>query len=536
VSTSRLSKDQLKEYADGEELAAFKLNLDDPILREYYLIKVRLKNEGIALGKSLKIHASIGEKPVKILDIKYKVAEPHHKILTITQAIPSLTWSLDEYAKSEHCMSWIAGDPDEVKGYNIYRSLLKDAGYGRFNENLVTQNEYPLRSQLDQTHYFYSIESVGYTGLRSGRSTPLPIPEMNAFLPLFEDVIWIQPNLNAKKPCSGSKATKYHSLAEAMKKEGNATTFVIDERRENAINLSNLTNDNDYRKINVLYLEDLEFLRGDTDLRLTSGLDENAEIIVYFLCKTLPGVVHDLDLALDGEPEIKLERHGVTIKNNSPLQDKNADEKTSNKIVLTPSYATFYLGEHTIYLVWEYSESQPYKGVRIFRSERQAANDVDLLGQEIYEGPGSANSLDCGGVVSLEPEQKNAVEAKKLYPDIEPPPRHKGGFVPAPPSGLSITYGSDVSIPSEKSGLVRYLADDKVSVGLTYTYTIYVYDNKDRYSYPIVVNASLNDYSSNQKCQSVDVMDDHGDGMRRDAWVSTKLRKLISDFLKWRRS
>lgn len=38
-----------------------------------------------------------------------------------------------------------------------------------------------------------------------------------------------------------------------------------------------------------------------------------------------------------------------------------------------------------------------------------------------------------------------------------------------------------------------YFADDKVSSDKIYTYVLYAYDDDNNYSYPIVVNVSLND-------------------------------------------
>ncbi len=124
ISISQLTTQELQYYANSEGLTSFNLNFDDPILSKYNIIKLKLKNRGIAIQSSLKFHASIGNKFVKIIDIEHKVISPFLKKIAISHSIPNLKLSFRAHEKIEdgYVFSWDnpPGDTD-IAGYNLYR-------------------------------------------------------------------------------------------------------------------------------------------------------------------------------------------------------------------------------------------------------------------------------------------------------------------------------------------------------------------------------------------------------------------------------
>lgn len=93
ISRSKLSRHEVQEYSKTEGFGSFNLSLDDLIVEDYHLLKIRLKNEGIPIKGNLKFLVSIGNKYTKILDIKHKVNYPPNKKVSVFYALPKLTWS-----------------------------------------------------------------------------------------------------------------------------------------------------------------------------------------------------------------------------------------------------------------------------------------------------------------------------------------------------------------------------------------------------------------------------------------------------------
>ena len=59
ISTSRLTKDELLEVAEAEDLN-FQLSLDDPFLAEYWLVMGRLRSSRSAIEESLTFAVDLG--------------------------------------------------------------------------------------------------------------------------------------------------------------------------------------------------------------------------------------------------------------------------------------------------------------------------------------------------------------------------------------------------------------------------------------------------------------------------------------------
>jgi hypothetical protein len=63
---------ELANAAKSNGIASFDLKLDDPILTDYSLAKVVLKNESGPIASSLRFDVRIGKESAKIIDVKFK--------------------------------------------------------------------------------------------------------------------------------------------------------------------------------------------------------------------------------------------------------------------------------------------------------------------------------------------------------------------------------------------------------------------------------------------------------------------------------
>ena len=493
ITTSRLLKRELRSYAVAEGLSYFKLNLDDPILKEYYIVKFRLKNKGIAIKDSLKFHVSIGQRFAKILDIKHKVKKPTDKIFAITHPILNVKWSkivMKEWeSKGFSDLSWDSGSnhPDEITGYNLYGSLNKKVGYGRINEKIIVKTKYRVNNDLRLKSYRYiSVAVIGGIGLESGLSKPLPYPESLAFKPFFKDVVFISPDYESESPKNRLINHKYSSLTKAIEMEGKTATFLVKEYKRNIENLSEM--DKISGNATVLYLDDLSFLRGEAKLYISGGLDEDAEIVFYFLCKIFPEDNSDLDLKLVGQPEIKIKKGSSEIK-------FNQNEKIDKKTQLTPAIVQTFSGKNSIYLFWDYPSDRSYAGVKIYRAEKDNKNKSGKPGQEIleiYKGRGRFDALRC----DYKTKPTKPSDSPSVYPSshYEPPPKNDETLKSRPMSVSDLHFHGTVEMNLRGSTRLPYYEDNKVISGSVYTYTIYAYNRKGEFSYPIIINASLNNW------------------------------------------
>ncbi len=484
LSTSHHEKNGLIDFALSEGLNFFDLKLDDPILTDYYLIKVRLQNRGVAIIEPLKFIISIGEPNTKILDIKYRIVKPTNKSLKIINSLPSITWQM----KEDDCYPTLTWDVkmEELAGFHVYRSILKDVGYGRVNDGIITESksEDPVTFKNLSTFY-YRVTAVGTTGAESSLSESLPFPKYLALLPYFKDVYWIDPNASPQKVTDGSCKTPFISISEAIKKVGNSATFIIRQNRANVISSKNLSGE-----AKVFYEDDLEFLKGRAYVSLLNGIDENADIQLFFLCKTLIDGTIEFKLDLEGSPEIKVER-----LRRKPMQSVQSIQKSNfskdPKALLTPKIVKTYLGENTIYLVWKKPQSLEYKGVKIFRSDKRNIIDSTDFGKELYDGYGENGTLVCNFFLKDIDQKQLANRIKNAdhtMANLRPP---RPG-VPNPPDFRGIGGYFDVD--------GQIFKDNAVSPGVVYTYTFFTYDSNNNYSYPIFINASLSDWSKESNC------------------------------------
>jgi len=484
IKTAKYKKYELIKLQEEEGLSEFNLNLDDPILRYYYFVKIRLRNEGEFIQGPIRLNTLCDYKYTKIIDIKYKVHKPSHKIIKIAHSLPSLTWNMEN--KDLMRLSWDYPDLSSVDGFYIFHSRDRDVGYGRINEKILTKTIYKLpidKSKDFSTHYF-RITAVGVWGETELSDEFFKTPDMLAFSSYFKDVYWINPEITSTNKSNGSRSEPFHSIEKAVTKINKSAIFIVDQYRDNITSIQNVSNE-----VKVYYKDDLEFLKGKIELSILSGLDENAEIDLVFLCKTISFKPLNMGIKLIGSPDITFEKKLKKSLNNSYSQPTNRNQEKFKKL-LTPKIVKTYLGKNTIYLAWEIPKSPQYKGVRIFRSGMRNISDFENLGEEIYDGPGYlGETLQC---IYHQREKIAHDEIKSIWfeHDYGPPPKniHEENLRPSKPKGMRIINEYEVKSP--------FFEDCNVVPKVTYTYTLYFYDNDDKYSYPILIIASLDDWSA----------------------------------------
>ncbi len=484
-----LTRRGLQEFPDEAGIQAFSLNLDDPILLGYYLVKVELTNEGISQSENLDFELSLGDDLVKIIDVKHKIVSPEHKVIAFSHSLPRLNWSFEKSQMSGD-LFWTPGG-DHVAGYNIFYSPHRSGGYGRINRTLIKQPPYAIPSFLKAAPEpsFFKIQAVGRNGLLSPFGKPLQYPAVLAFGEYFDGAIWISPIENRADSRRKSNKHVYQSLAEALKKEDSAATFVVDAMRHDLVS-SNATAGVEVPK-NTYYLDDLQFLKGKTYLTLPFGIDGGATVAIFILCKALELSSESVSLSLLKHPDITL----VERKGPSPQLEPFGPGHQSpqdRRLALTPVSATPVVSDDSIYLIWEMEKGRQHDGIRIFRSEAKLADQAFSQGQEIFDGPGGTGDLGCRVLPIPIPDATASIEKPSTGYDTYPPPRKHEDPPPDAPTGLHVSYVV-VSKHRQDNGTLAFFFEDKKVVRNTgYLYTIYTY-HAGQYSYPIRVNASLDD-------------------------------------------
>ena len=496
LSISKFKKHELSQIAKKEKIDYFNLNLDDPLLTDYYMINIRLQNKGVAIKSPLKFNVLIKNPYTKILDIKHKVITPSNKYIALTNSIPPFIWDLNEH-NYDFDYTITHENPYILSGFNIYQSVEKNVGYGRANEKIITKQTFKIPYDPFKTlsTVYYCITAVGVNGLESGLSEPFKFPDFLAFGPYFKNLYWIDPNMDLNSASNGSANAPFPSLSEAIKKT-NKSAFFINKRDKEPIK-SNQTIPNDIKVFNA---DTLKFLNGRTNIFIEIGIDENSDIRLFFLFKAIVDKQLEFNLSLEGSPEIKIKQGGIKKWNFEQSKQKN-NLKRNQKAFLTPSIVKTYLGQNTIYLAWEKPKNSGYNGVRIFRKTKKSGDNLNAVGKELYEGHGNADTLYCTfeNRKPIYGERKiNKVSRFSPLTSLQPPRRKDSEYnLPDSPKGFKV----ETSVAIEDVKLL-YFSDKTVSPGMVYTYTLFAYDKNNNYSFPILINASLSDWSETYGCYS----------------------------------
>jgi len=512
VSVFNGSRYDVVNYANSENIGYFNLKQDDPLISSYWVYKIKILNKGIAVSENLKFKLDLRKFECKIVDIKTKVVLPLNKNIYISNSILDLEWSLEEYKDSKYLAAFIWDkQPREIIGSNVYKSILKNVGYGRVNNELIKDNYYIVGgdpSKQEQMYYF-AMENVQCDGKRSPLTRPIHIIASAAFRPFYKGLYIIE---NNRKPPSPRKHS-FKSLEEAVRSNKSDKIFLISEEKSSVSNITEylkLSNNNN----KVIFLDDIKNLEGKVDINIPSGLDENAEIDLYILCKTMPGEIPNININLEGQPDIHLTMdNSALIKSNKNIVADNIINEgipiDVTKYRLTPRIITTYYGQKSIFLAWEFAENNKRKGVRIFRSDVDNKNQNNKMGDEIYEGPFGERAFKYK-FNSEKWEKDKDINMESYNPLLtnEPPQRKRkkntadyndNKLTPMAPSVFRI-----VSDEKDEGKIMYYYEDKKVKPGKQYLYTVYIYDENYIYSYPTTVSALLDRISYSPYCYPID--------------------------------
>ena len=397
-AVAHYQKFEVTGVAKSQGIPSFDLKLDDPLLSDYCLTKIMLRNRKGPIKSPLRLEVYIGTPLAKIMDVKFKIKRPANKSMAIVNSLPNLTWAFRKVLRPT--LSWNAGDPDTTAGYCVYRSFLRDRGYGRVNDKLLTRPIYKMAEGRLQnlSRGYYSVIVVSVSGTESGLSDPAVFPDYFAFNPTFSDSVSVYPG---EKRAEVSEPDEFTSLSEAMSKFGRSKVYIVHKHRKDILQSEDLSNDP-----RVFYYDDLEFLKGKVTISLLDGIDEDGAIEFLILYKVLPGQKTDLSLKLQGMIGISLRRVGKLQQEDVKLDYRDNKEDIKKSLAPVAVYTAWVNGG--IYLIWQKPESADYKGVRIFRSEKRDWADMNRLGKKLYEGPGLSKRLVCP-LIEKPPIQTNRV-------------------------------------------------------------------------------------------------------------------------------
>jgi hypothetical protein len=489
ISVDHLRSHELAEFARREFGGTFNLQLDDNIIRDYDIFKVRIRNDAGAVENGFAMEAVVNKGLAKIVDLKHIVRAPANKSIPVRYSFPDVAWNTKKPIR-EVTFTW-RGNSTVGIGFFLYRSAFKEFGYGKFNLGLIQKSCIRVNVK-DLSRGYYAVVAVGRDGTISDLSPPVRFPESLAFQPNFDDSVWIDPSFKLAPECSPNETRTYSSLKEALDKEGPKRTFIVRAiRAESQTVLKQAAAQDNNSKI--LFEDDLKFLEGKSEVLFPAGLDSRAEIDFYFLTKGPPDVDRSLSLLLEGQPKLTLAIRGEVYKGPGITQVQNGDAK---KRSLTPKLITTHASQAGIVFMWPKSGDQSYKGIRVFRSTIASEKPAMELGEEIYDGRDFAGVLHCD--VNQRPPKSAGVEFS-IYDFVapnEPPTRKRSAAKSAPvtlavPTNLKVT--SDVP--------VSHFTDGNVRNNVKYKYTFYAYDSNENYSYPVEINASLNSGQTGLDCR-----------------------------------
>src|SRR5262245_33517431 len=174
--------------------------------------------------------------------------------------------------------------------------------------------------------------------------------------------------------------------------------------------------------VRVSCLDDLEFLRGQVNLILPSGLDDRSDTELYFLIKALPDADPRIKIELVGQPSVKLAEK--VSKATTTAARSHGKTVGGRKESLTPRLITPLLANGAVTLTWPRVDTPKHTGVRVFRKESQPAGTGDALGKEVYDGTPAQGEVECRSTGKHFPfPTASSTNTQVLDPPLAPPAR-----------------------------------------------------------------------------------------------------------------
>jgi hypothetical protein len=229
-----------------------------------------------------------------------------------------------------------------------------------------------------------------------------------------------------------------------------------------------------------------------------TGLDPSSEIEVFVLCKVAAGQEIVPSVRMNGPVGIGFEEFNpqprFRIAAPSPLD--------SAKVALMPGMVRATAATDKVVIFWDIPQDSDYRGMKIFRSQERPLGDFESIGEKIFDGYGITNAFEFhrasrpnDEIATQSPNYSRFLHGLPLQPQAKPPTNGPSNIpLLKPPTGLQVNA---VSRSQHWDGKLAHFVERPPQRNTAYTYTLYTEDRTGRVSYPIMVNASLNDFGTN---------------------------------------
>ncbi len=481
-SIKNLSKNEIiKAINENFTYSKIDFSYDDNILDDYFLTTIDIKNLGDPIQDDFFLNLIYKEENIKIMDVLCKFIEPLRKEVNIETDRPPLEY---EFPSKDSIKIEISTSPDfdqSATNSFVYRSYSKDVGFGRRNPSPIVDNTFQ-EIVKNGGHYWYKISLESLPGSELGISDTYPWPESWFNRPFFKNTKTIFPVFSDDKY---DMDCLYDSLKQTLSElKENEKVYIDIEKNEFKIILSKKLSD-----APIYFKNDIEFLFGRTSIYIDDLL-ENSLLRIFLISKTYLEMKKLLNL------EISLKNIGnikVIKKKNISYDKPNLNKQITidKNAALTPFRTRLFLGKNKIILAWSEPENSNVEGYRIFRTHYSQRSEFAMtLDNELYDGAGKKGLL-LGASPYIrffrnnEPAQ---IKRKKILHISLPPRKIKRNYLdnrPPTPIINSIRLMANYPVNVYNGNLMRYYIDKDVKLGETYLYTLFAYDNKGTYSYPI---------------------------------------------------
>ena len=476
LQVKKLTKAELMKL-NYENFGSKKIDfsMDDNIIPNYYFAVLGFNNVGSFIEDSLVIDLNFNGTQFKILDVMCKMLEPEERIIDAEMQRPPLKFNRSIFDAEFDEVS-LKFEIDELRiGAIVYRSYIKDVGFGRINALPITENKFSIKAPSKLKSCF-TLTHMGYSGEESAFGVKVPFPEtiFNGYS--FKNAM----TLDIEKNDLIKKLEDYRNKLEDKK-----IIFV------------NLTKEQFFRfvyphsftDLPIYFNDDVKFLKGKTSL-LFNNIPKKAKYKIYIYYKTyVERKDHNITLFLRDIKNIELKKKDDKIIHEPSVDDSIKKLSINSKEALTPECVKIFLEEDNILISWSIPQNKLYNGVRVFKS---ILNESDLTksslkwGKEIYDGKGfNGPILGQEGNFIFHPKKQETSDIKSKY---EPPIKEEYERMKLPtPTGFNIAVEQKYTklLNSNNGKLMPFFADNSITCNETYLYTLVAYDNNYNYSYPI---------------------------------------------------
>jgi hypothetical protein len=520
LSSQELNKPELLQLVlTNFRQAKLDFSMDDNFIPSYHYTVLELRNVGNFIKDDLLFDIDFKNVNIKILGVLCKMIEPEEREMEAEITRPPLKYEIqgDDKDTADVKIRWSITDPQG--GAIIYRSYIKDGGFGRRNPTLIL-NDFFFEKAKKGNSYYYSVTNQGYSGQESELAEIIfvPVPEFMFNRSSFKETKIIDAAYPDGEIEAKALLFKFNKVKTKLKSNGK---IFVDMDRKDFSRISFEKID----KLPVYFKDDVKFLHGKTTIQL-SNIMKKARIRLYIISKTyLKHNNYNLILSLRDPKDIELKR----IESKSK-KINGEDKPPLGKELLTPHDVKVFIGKGEIVLRWVIPKSKNYRGVRIFKSLYSRPSGDLFWGDELYEGEGVRGIIMTPELLKLrELHKKVRINEKKSsfpFARFEPPPRKSQSKedlppLPGPPTGLRVT-GFGIILNGYGGELMPFYEDKKVTLGNSYVYTLVAYDDKGNYSYPI---ESIIKYESEEDQPQVRVFPEYQNNLE----VLQILRKYYAD-------